>query len=451
MAKQTFTTGQVLTAAQMTSLQQTAMGGGSPSTKTTSYVLTAADAGTVIQMNSASATTITVNTSLFAAGDSVQIQNINTGVVTITAGTATVNSAGSLALSQWEGGFLYFTSASTAIFFDVVDSIPTSYGFTAGKNKIINGDFSVWQRGTSFTPAANAYTADRWEEDATTAYPTSQTISRQTFTPGTAPVAGYEGQYFLRFAYTYATGNGGQFITQKIENVQTFAGQTVTISFWAKAGSAINMDNAVIRQNFGSGGSSTVQTTVGAASLTTSWQRFSFTVSVPSISGKTIGTNSFLELRLLMPTTSSTTDIWGVQMESGSTATAFQTATGTIQGELAACQRYYWRAGDGTGGAYGILGTSGYTSSTTNSNVIFVTPVRMRVAPTTLDYSAFATNRILNIGAPFTATAASITSNSTTPDAVWVQFTSSGMTASQFSQFTRNNDATAFIGFSSEL
>ena len=84
MAKQTFTTGQVLTAAQMTSLQQTAMGGGSPSTKTASYVLVAADAGTVIQMNSASSTTITVNTALFAAGDSVQIQNIGSGTSTIT-------------------------------------------------------------------------------------------------------------------------------------------------------------------------------------------------------------------------------------------------------------------------------------------------------------------------------------------------------------------------------
>jgi hypothetical protein len=122
MAKQTFTTGQVLTAAQMTSLQETAMGGGSPSTKTASYVLVAADAGTVIQMNAAGSTTITVNTSLFSAGDSVQIQNIGTGTCTITPGTATVNTAGSLALSQWEGGFLYFTSASSAIFFDVVQS-----------------------------------------------------------------------------------------------------------------------------------------------------------------------------------------------------------------------------------------------------------------------------------------------------------------------------------------
>jgi len=120
MAKQTFTTGQVLTAAQMTSLQQTAMGGGSTTAKTTSYVLVAADAGTVVQMNAAGATTITVNTALFSAGDSVQIQNIGAGVCTITAGTATVTTAGSLALSQWEGGNLYFTSTSASIFFDIV-------------------------------------------------------------------------------------------------------------------------------------------------------------------------------------------------------------------------------------------------------------------------------------------------------------------------------------------
>ena len=119
MAKQTFTTGQVLTAAQMTSLQQTAMGGGSTTAKTASYVLVAADAGTVVQMNAAGATTITVNTALFAAGDSVQIQNVGAGVCTVTAGTATVSTAGSLALSQYEGGQLYFNTTSAAIFFAV--------------------------------------------------------------------------------------------------------------------------------------------------------------------------------------------------------------------------------------------------------------------------------------------------------------------------------------------
>jgi hypothetical protein len=122
MAKQTFTSNQVLTAAQMTSLQQTAMGGGSTTAKTTSYVLVAADAGTTVAMNAAGSTTITVNTSLFSAGDSVFIQNWGAGTLTVTAGTATVSTHGSLALSQWEGGQLYFTSSSAAIFFDISQS-----------------------------------------------------------------------------------------------------------------------------------------------------------------------------------------------------------------------------------------------------------------------------------------------------------------------------------------
>jgi hypothetical protein len=116
MAKQTFTTGQVLTAAQMTSLQQTAMLGGAASAKTASYTLVAADAGTAISMSNASATTITVNTSLFAAGDTIQITNIGAGVCTITAGTATVNTSATLALAQYESGTLYFTSTSASIF-----------------------------------------------------------------------------------------------------------------------------------------------------------------------------------------------------------------------------------------------------------------------------------------------------------------------------------------------
>ena len=117
MAKQTFTTGQVLTAAQMTSLQQTAMGGGAATAKTASYTLVAADAGTTVAMNAAGATTITVNTGLFAAGDTVFIQNLGAGVCTITAGTATVNTSASLALAQYDGGTLYFTSASASLFF----------------------------------------------------------------------------------------------------------------------------------------------------------------------------------------------------------------------------------------------------------------------------------------------------------------------------------------------
>jgi hypothetical protein len=133
MAKQTFTTGQVLTAAQMTSLQQTAMLGGAANAKVNSYVLVAADAGDAITMSNGSATTITVNTGLFAAGDIVTIINLGAGVCTITAGTATVTTSGSLALAQNQGGVLRFTSASAAIFFQF--ATPASgdiEGVTAG-------------------------------------------------------------------------------------------------------------------------------------------------------------------------------------------------------------------------------------------------------------------------------------------------------------------------------
>ena len=115
MAIQTFTSGQVLTAAQQNALQANDYNQ-TVSNKVASYTLVAADKGTRVVMSNASATTITVNASLFTAGDTLFIQNIGAGVCTITAGTATVTSASSLALAQWQGGTLYFTSASAAIF-----------------------------------------------------------------------------------------------------------------------------------------------------------------------------------------------------------------------------------------------------------------------------------------------------------------------------------------------
>jgi hypothetical protein len=128
----------------MNSLQQTAMLGGSATAKTASYTLVAADAGTVVSVNSTSATTITVNTALFSAGDTVTIQNWGSGAVTITAGTATVNTAGSLIVPQYDGGVLYFTSASAAIYFDFVQAGAVSplttkgdlYGFGSSDARI---------------------------------------------------------------------------------------------------------------------------------------------------------------------------------------------------------------------------------------------------------------------------------------------------------------------------
>lgn len=118
MAKQTFTTGSVLTAAQMNNLQANDYNW-SVDSKSASYILAATDAGKRIEMNAAGSTTITVNTGLFAAGDMVYISNIGAGTCTITAGTATVNKStnASLALAQYQSGMLYFVSASSSIFY----------------------------------------------------------------------------------------------------------------------------------------------------------------------------------------------------------------------------------------------------------------------------------------------------------------------------------------------
>ena len=121
MAKQTFVTGQVLTASQVRALQYQTYNW-SVNAKTASYTLDGTEGGTRIEMSSASATTITVNTSLFNAGDSLWIYNKGAGSCTVTAGTATVSTAGSLALGQYDGGTLYFVSTGVAIFFSATST-----------------------------------------------------------------------------------------------------------------------------------------------------------------------------------------------------------------------------------------------------------------------------------------------------------------------------------------
>jgi len=148
MAIQTFTAGQVLTAAQMTSLQANDYNQ-TVSTKTASYTLVAADKGTRVVMNSASATTITVNTSLFSAGDTLILQNISTGACTITAGTATVSTNGTLVLGQYNSGILYFTSAGVAIWFgDNAPNIaytPAMTNWTVGNGTLVGNYVRIGQ------------------------------------------------------------------------------------------------------------------------------------------------------------------------------------------------------------------------------------------------------------------------------------------------------------------
>jgi hypothetical protein len=270
-----------------------------------------------------------------------------------------------------------------------------SFGFSAGKNKIINGNFGIWQRGTTVTPASGTYGygADRWRTFSFAA--TSSTLSQQSFTPGTAPVAGYEGTFFARFAST----NTATYASQPIEDVRTFAGQTVTVSFWAKSASAQTLSTVKLAQEFGSGGSSAVNNNGTPPAITTSWARYSVTITVASISGKTIGTGNYLDL-VISGAINNNLDLWGVQVEAGSVATAFQTATGTIQGELAACQRYLpaFKGSD-------FLEYIGYAYGTNTSLYTLPFNTAARVAPTGVTVSgtikAFALNTSTNVTPTF--------------------------------------------------
>jgi hypothetical protein len=314
--------------------------------------------------------------------------------------------------------------------------------FAAGKNKVINGDFGIWQRGTSFT-ASNAYFygADRWNSYSYGASAT--TISQQTFTPGTAPVAGYEGQYFLRITSTTSQ----IYLEQKVEDVRTFAGQTVTFSFWAKqaTGAATALGTTLV-QYFGSGGSGNVNTTIiSSQTTTTGWTRYTGTATLPSISGKTLGAGNYLAIQIANGSLNNALDIWGVQLEAGSVATAFQTATGTIQGELAACQRYYYR----TGGSLFTYFAAGSALSTTAASVLFNLPVQMRIKPTSVD---FGNVRLSDLVSGFTISALTIANDGSSANVALLDATgASGLTQFRPLYLTANNNTAGFVGVSAEL
>ena len=211
------------------------------------------------------------------------------------------------------------------------------------RNRIINGNFDIWQRGTSFSsPVAGTYTADRWvvNYDGSGA---TQTISQNTFIPGSTEAAP-GATFFLGFTQTVA-GSGATFnvLLQRIESVRTFGGQTVTLSFYARGVSvALTLPSITLTQDFGAGGSATVFTNVAASVViaATNFAKYTYTVTLPSITGKTIGTSSYLALEFALPI-NATFDfqVGSVQLEPGSVATPFeQRPIGT---ELALCQRYY--------------------------------------------------------------------------------------------------------------
>ena len=185
------------------------------------------------------------------------------------------------------------------------------------RNRVVNGNFVIWQRGdTISTPNNASCTADRWlvSYDGTIG---TFSISRQDHTVGQTTVEG-DPIHFLRWNQT-TSGSGSSLrrITQRIENVATFAAKTLHITFYAKADTTRTVSLSVI-QNFGSGGSTAVETSAGSVNLTTSWQKFTTNVAVPSTSGKTVGANNFVSVGFNLPiNVTFTFDVSQVQVELG--------------------------------------------------------------------------------------------------------------------------------------
>lgn len=359
---------------------------------------------------------ITAGTGITGGGTSGTVTITNEMATTITAKGDLLAGTGNAAFDNLAAG----ASGETL----VADSSATTGlrwqgDYAAGKNKILNGDFNINQRAFSSTTSSAVFLFDRWKSASSGG---TTTWSAQTFTPGAAPVAGYEGKNYFRIVTT-SQANASDYagINERIEGVRTLAGETATVSFWARANSGTPKIGTTFLQVFGSGGSpsSVVVVNGQSATISTSWARYSFTFSVPSISGKTIGTanDDSLQFEIFVSAGSdfatrsgtvgiqnNTFEIWGVQVEQGSVATGFQTATGTLAGELAACQRYYQKSFNqatalGTATSVGSVGMAA-VATTANANIIPVRfPVVMRGTPTITLYSpgTGATGKIQNV------------------------------------------------------
>jgi hypothetical protein len=270
------------------------------------------------------------------------------------------------------------------------------------RNLIINGAMQVWQRGTGSQAVTNGdyELADRWIYFINGA---TATTSQQSFTVGQTSVPS-EPEYFLRTSVAANSGASDYCIlAQHIEGVRTAAGQTVTVSFWAKSSVNGNQIGVEFNQTFGGGGSSRVTTTGGseAVTLSTEWQKYTVTKQIGSIAGKTIGSSDFFELYFWMSSGSTYAarsasignqegdfDITGVQLEVGKVATPFEHRS--YGEELALCQRYFQTLANGE-----LVGSKN-TSSRMRITAKLTTELRSaptvsRVSGTTVAFQGVAT------------------------------------------------------------
>lgn len=317
----------------------------------------------------------------------------------------------------------------------------------SGKNQLLNGDYSVWQRGTgTFTLTAPTFvmTADRWRAGG------NGNVTRQSFVVGNS-IVGYEPAFFLR--YTITSNSQNYELMNRMEDVRTLAGQVVTVSYWAKLSSGVDTLTILPRlvQDFGTGGSpsATLPTNLSVPTLTTSWQRFTSTITVPSISGKTLGTNNDSSLYLSFQVSNTGTgavDFWGAQVEPGNTATPFVTKGGSYDEELYFCQRFYYRQ---TAPSANTRFAIGNATSATNVSGTVVLPTTMRVAPTAIDFSTLGA---FSSGANIAITAATLDTTAVGLNSAAINFTvAAGLTQDRTYWIVANNSTSGFLGISAEI
>jgi len=287
-----------------------------------------------------------------------------------------------------------------------IKSYTDNYGnFTSlARQAIINGNFDVWQRGTSFTNiASGTYTTDRFScliANSGT-LPTSLVHARTLQTPGDL----LGSKYYYRIT-TNGAGSGfgvSDYYTlyQAIENgTSKLCGneKTVTVSFYARSSIANKKLGVSLQQSYGTGGSpSSVEQDGGATiTLSTTWTKYTKTFTTTTLAGKTFGTDNNDSLNLfffhMWGTTTGTTfgltgsetfvgagdiDIAQVQLNAGSVALPFQPKS--FEEELRACQRYCYAITTTTNnGAVGF----GFANQTTSARIQAFTPTVMRIVPT---------------------------------------------------------------------
>ena len=324
------------------------------------------------------------------------------------------------------------------------------------ENGILNGAMQVWQRSTSVTPTSNggAYTADRWF--VTRGSNTSVTVSRQT-TSDTTNLPNI--QYCARVQRTASsTTTSDVAFGQMFETISSipFAGKTVVLSGYIRKGADFSATSNALTMQIVTGtgtdqkqmdGGYTGQATsvTGNVTITSTWTRFSVTGTIPTTATEitpkflytptgTAGTNDYFE-------------ITGVQLEVGSTASAFHTNQPTIATELAACQRYYHRF-TGGGSSDSLIG-SGLGFSTTVAMFVWHLGTTMRIAPSSMDLSNQGIYRPANATAYSGGT---WSLNQAFDNSVRVIYThgSAIFTAGE-SLILSSTNATNFIGFSAEL